>query len=38
VKKEHGKDTSMELMLVGKHSIDVSSALVVEDDSEDKEE
>jgi hypothetical protein len=38
VKKEHGKDTSMQWMLVSKHSIDVSSALVVEDDIEDKEE
>jgi len=38
VKKEHGKDTSIQWQLVSRHSIDVSSALDIEDDSEDEEE
>lgn len=38
VKKEHGKDTSRQWQLVSRHSIDVSSALDVEDDSDDEEE
>jgi hypothetical protein len=37
-KLKHGKNTSMQWQLVSKHSIDVLSTLVVEDDSEDKEE